>query len=70
MPLDPKNAKRRFLWRRGVLGIGLGAGIPWLIAMWASDRLLPWPWMLAFNLGVFPLIGYLWALRMWNQGRA
>ncbi len=66
---DPNMTKRRFLWRRGVLGIGLGAGVPWFLAMWASGRMLPWPWMLAFNLGVFPAIGYLWALRMWKQGR-
>jgi hypothetical protein len=62
MPIDPIIAKRRFLWRRGALGIGLGAGLPWCLAMWVSGRL-------GLTLGLFPLIGYLWALRMWKQGR-
>ncbi len=69
MPIDPNTAKRRFIWRRGVLGIGLGAGIPWLLAMWASGRMLPLPLMLGMTFGLFPLIGYVWASRMWAKGR-
>ena len=69
MSTETIRAKRRFLWRRGVLGVGLGAGVPWFLAMWATGNLLPWPWMLALNLVAFPLVGYLFALRMWNQGR-
>ncbi|MDF1839719.1 MAG: hypothetical protein P1V35_17775 [Planctomycetota bacterium] len=68
MPQDPNVAKTRFIWRRGVLGVGLGAGLPWLIAMWISDRMLPWPWMVGILIA-FPLVGYLWAARMWKQGR-
>ncbi|MBL4770901.1 MAG: hypothetical protein JKY61_07120 [Planctomycetes bacterium] len=69
MPLDPKTAKRRFIWRRGVLGLGLGSGVFWALAMIVSDRHLPLPWMLGLTFGLFPLVGYLAALRMWNQGR-
>ncbi len=69
MPTDPQTAKRRFVWRRGVLGLGLGSGICWALAMMVSDRELPLPWMIGLTFVLFPLIGYLAALRMWKQGR-
>ncbi len=69
MPLDPKTEKRRFVWRRGVFGLGLGSGVCWALAMMVSDRELPLAWMLVLTFGLFPLIGYLAALRMWKQGR-
>ena len=69
MPQDLKTAKRRFIWRRGVLGLGLGSGACWALAMIVSDRQLPLPWMIGLTFGIFPLVGYLAALRMWKQGR-
>ncbi|HRV81227.1 MAG TPA: hypothetical protein P5218_07325 [Planctomycetota bacterium] len=67
---DEATRKRAFVWRRGVLGFGLGAGVCWLLAMWGSGTELNLGVRLAVGLGGFPLVGYLWATRFWNQGRA
>ncbi len=64
------GSRRHFIWTRGVLGLGFGAGMAWMLAFSLTGRGLPWPWMLLLGFGIFPAVGALWAAWLWKQGRA
>ncbi len=64
------GSRRHFIWTRGVLGLGFGAGMAWMLAFSLTGRGLPWPWMVLLGFGVFPAVGALWAAWLWKQGRA
>jgi len=69
-PAVRDRARRRFIFRRGVLGFGVSTGVLWAAAMaWRGPGPF-WAYLLAALAG-FPLAGWLWGTLMWRftQGR-
>ena len=64
------ESRRRFILTRGVFGLGLGAGLAWMLTMAVTGLTVPWPQMLLLGFVVFPAVGAVWANWLWKQGRA
>jgi|GEM_PF-5222523 len=68
-PARSDLARRRFIFRRGVLGFGLSTGVLWAAAMaWHGPGPF-WAYLLVALAG-FPLGGWLWGAILWRLTRA
>ncbi|MEZ5974545.1 MAG: hypothetical protein R3E96_06800 [Planctomycetota bacterium] len=74
-PIEPPRAVRgldrtSFILRRG-LGFGLGAGLPWGVAMSMRESSTLSPGVIwAIALLALPAVGLAWAAWLWKSGRA